>query len=164
MAQIVEDKSNYFTSSSVQDQINAINERTSTNKPALLNHLHIETEPNKKEEQIPRNSTNIRPQVVTEPRKSVKDLLKLNEERLKLFKEQKEEEERRKSIKLKNRDEWRLKMQKLAEKVKELIDSAKNLDKEEVKETIEIYLPLARRINNQKLIDELNDLAMKYNV
>lgn len=33
-----------------------------------------------------------------------------------------------------------------------------------VKETIEIYLPLARRINNQKLIDELNDLAMKYNV
>lgn len=115
MAQIVEDKSNYFTSSSVQDQINAINERTSTNKPALLNHLHIETEPNKKEEQIPRNSTNIRPQVVTEPRKSVKDLLKLNEERLKLFKEQKEEEERRKSIKLKNRDEWRLKMQKLAE-------------------------------------------------
>ena len=33
-----------------------------------------------------------------------------------------------------------------------------------VKETIEIYLPLARRINNQKLIDELNDLAMKYNM
>ena len=115
MAQIVEDKSNYFTSSSVQDQINAINERTSTNKPALLNHLHIETDTNKREEQAPRNSTNLRPQIITEPRKSVKDLLKLNEERLKLFKEQKEEEERRKSIKIKNRDEWRLKMQKLAE-------------------------------------------------
>lgn len=32
------------------------------------------------------------------------------------------------------------------------------------KETIEIYMPLARKINNQKLTDELNDLAFKYNV
>jgi len=31
------------------------------------------------------------------------------------------------------------------------------------KETIEIYMPLARKINNQKLIDELNNLAYKYN-
>ncbi len=44
----------------------------------------------------------------------------------------------------------------------EFIDDSKKTKK--VKETIEIYLPLARRINNQKLIDELNDLAMKYNV
>ncbi len=44
----------------------------------------------------------------------------------------------------------------------EFIDDSKKAKK--VKETIEIYLPLARRINNQKLIDELNDLAMKYNV
>lgn len=44
----------------------------------------------------------------------------------------------------------------------EFIDDNKKAKK--VKETIEIYLPLARRINNQKLIDELNDLAMKYNV
>ena len=44
----------------------------------------------------------------------------------------------------------------------EFIDDSKKAKK--VKETIEIYLPLARRINNQKLIDELNDLAMKYSV
>lgn len=30
------------------------------------------------------------------------------------------------------------------------------------KETIEIFMPLARKLNNQKLIDELNDLSMKY--
>ena len=28
-------------------------------------------------------------------------------------------------------------------------------------ETIEIYMPLARKINNQKLIDELNNLIFK---
>ena len=32
------------------------------------------------------------------------------------------------------------------------------------KETIEIYMPLARKINNQKLTDELNNLEFKYNV
>ena len=30
------------------------------------------------------------------------------------------------------------------------------------KETIEFYLPLARRVNNQKLLEELNDLGRKY--
>ncbi|MBQ8800084.1 MAG: HD domain-containing protein [Lachnospiraceae bacterium] len=30
------------------------------------------------------------------------------------------------------------------------------------KETIEFYLPLARKVNNQKLMEELNDLARKY--
>ena len=44
----------------------------------------------------------------------------------------------------------------------EFIDDNKKAKK--IKETIEIYLPLARRINNQKLIDEFNDLTMKYNV
>lgn len=44
----------------------------------------------------------------------------------------------------------------------EFMDDSKKAKK--VKETIEIYLPLARRVNNQKLINELNDLAMKYNV
>lgn len=34
--------------------------------------------------------------------------------------------------------------------------------REKARETIEIYMPLARKINNQKLIDELNDLGMKY--
>ena len=32
------------------------------------------------------------------------------------------------------------------------------------KETIDVYMPLTRRINNQKLTDELNNLAYKYNV
>lgn len=44
----------------------------------------------------------------------------------------------------------------------EFIDDSKKAKK--IKETIEIYLPLARRINNQKLIDEFNDLTMKYDV
>ena len=42
----------------------------------------------------------------------------------------------------------------------EFIDDRKK--KIKAKETIEIYMPLARKVNNQKLIDELNDLAMRY--
>ena len=30
------------------------------------------------------------------------------------------------------------------------------------KETLEFYLPLARKVNNQKLLEELNDLGRKY--
>ena len=33
---------------------------------------------------------------------------------------------------------------------------------EKAKNTIEYFLPLARKLGNQKLIDELNDLSMKY--
>lgn len=56
---------------------------------------------------------------------------------------------------------------KLAERLHNMrtinyIDADKKAQK--AKETIEIYMPLARRINNQKLTDELNDLAMKYSV
>ncbi len=36
--------------------------------------------------------------------------------------------------------------------------------KEKAKETIEIFMPLARKLGNKKLIDELNDLGMKYYV
>lgn len=43
----------------------------------------------------------------------------------------------------------------------EFIDERKKAAK--AKETIEIYMPLDRKINHQKLIDELNDLALKYN-
>ena len=32
----------------------------------------------------------------------------------------------------------------------------------EAKETLELYLPLARKVNNQKLLEELNDLGRKY--
>ena len=42
----------------------------------------------------------------------------------------------------------------------EFIDESKK--REKAKETIELYMPLARKLNNQKLIDELNDLGMKY--
>ena len=41
----------------------------------------------------------------------------------------------------------------------EYIDESKRAEK--VKETIEVYMPLARKINNQKLIDELNNLIFK---
>ena len=40
------------------------------------------------------------------------------------------------------------------------MDEAKRQEK--AKETIDLYMPLARKLNNQKLIDELNDLGMKY--
>ena len=36
-----------------------------------------------------------------------------------------------------------------------------NEKKVKAKETIEIYMPLARKVNNQKLMDELNNLAFK---
>ncbi len=42
----------------------------------------------------------------------------------------------------------------------EFMDEAKR--REKAKETIDLYMPLARKLNNQKLIDELNDLGMKY--
>lgn len=42
----------------------------------------------------------------------------------------------------------------------EFIDESKK--KIKAKETIEIFMPLARKLGNEKLIDELNDLAMKY--
>lgn len=42
----------------------------------------------------------------------------------------------------------------------EFIDPAKRADK--IRGTIDVYLPIARRFENQKIIDELNDLAMKY--
>lgn len=55
---------------------------------------------------------------------------------------------------------------KLAERLHNMrtidyIDENKKVAK--AKETIEIYMPLARKINNQKLIDELNNLVYKYN-
>lgn len=36
------------------------------------------------------------------------------------------------------------------------------IQREKAKETIEIFMPLASKIGNQKLMDELNDLSMKY--
>ena len=55
---------------------------------------------------------------------------------------------------------------KLAERLHNMrtidyIDENKKVAK--AKENIEIYMSLARKINNQKLIDELNNLAYKYN-
>lgn len=44
----------------------------------------------------------------------------------------------------------------------EFIDENKKATK--AKETIDIYMPLARKINNQKLTDELNDLALIRNM
>lgn len=42
----------------------------------------------------------------------------------------------------------------------EFMDESKR--REKTKETMDLYMPLARKLNNQKLIDELNDLGMKY--
>lgn len=42
----------------------------------------------------------------------------------------------------------------------EFIDSEKK--KQKAKETMDKYIPLARTLNNQKLLDELNDLSLKY--
>ena len=56
---------------------------------------------------------------------------------------------------------------KLAERLHNMrtidyIDESKKAQK--ARETIEIYLPLARQVNNQKLTDELNDLARKWDI
>lgn len=42
----------------------------------------------------------------------------------------------------------------------EFMDESKR--REKAKETIDLYMPLARKLNNKKLIDELNELGMKY--
>ncbi len=42
----------------------------------------------------------------------------------------------------------------------EFVDDVKKARK--ARETIELYMPLVRKVKNQKLIDELNDLAMRY--
>lgn len=42
----------------------------------------------------------------------------------------------------------------------EFIDDSKKTEK--AKETIELFMPLARKLDNKKLIDELNDLSMMY--
>ena len=42
----------------------------------------------------------------------------------------------------------------------EFIDDRKKQTKAE--ETIELFMPLARKLDNKKLIDELNDLCMRY--
>lgn len=42
----------------------------------------------------------------------------------------------------------------------EFIDEARW--KEKAKETIDIFSPIAARLNNQKLIAELNDLSVRY--
>ena len=44
----------------------------------------------------------------------------------------------------------------------EFIDEDKR--KEKALDTINLYMPIVKKIGNQKLIDELNDLSMKYYV
>lgn len=97
-------------------------ERTSTSKNKLLSHLRqvqqVPSSTTSQQQQQPSttlNTYNIRTQISTEPRQSVRDLLKLNEERLKLLQDEKDERERRDSVKQKNRDAWKLRMQKLSE-------------------------------------------------
>ena len=34
--------------------------------------------------------------------------------------------------------------------------------KKKAAETVELFLPMARQIENQRLVDELNDLSVKY--
>jgi hypothetical protein len=68
---------------------------------------------NKKDSNTP-NTNNI----VNEPRLSVKDILKLNEDRIKNLKEERDKYNERNSIYEKNRAAWRLKMKKLSEFIK----------------------------------------------
>lgn len=75
------------------------------------------------------------------------------------------------NLKIKNRDLKNASEEviqiKLAERLHNMrtIDYIDNAKKDlKVKETSEIFMPLARKINNAKLIDELNHLAVKYRV
>ena len=56
--------------------------------------------------------------IVNEPRLSVKDILKLNEDRIKNLKEERDKYNERNSIYEKNRATWKLKMKKLSEFIK----------------------------------------------
>ncbi|WP_124068447.1 helix-turn-helix transcriptional regulator [Clostridium sp. E02] len=54
---------------------------------------------------------------------------------------------------------------KLAERLHNMRTIAfmeKEQQKKKAQETIDFYMPLARRLNNKKMIDELTDLSMKY--
>jgi GTP pyrophosphokinase len=56
-------------------------------------------------------------------------------------------------------------MIKLAERLHNM-RTVKFMDKckrsKKAKETVELFMPLARKLENDKLIAELNDLSMKY--
>lgn len=124
VADIVKDENNYFTHSSVPDfgSDNSPKERTSTNKTKIMNHLHSDDNQKFEEIEIPqqaRNSTNVRPQIISGGRKSVKDLIEFNEIRCKALKDEEDKKKRRESIRQKNKEEWRIKMQKLAQFIKD---------------------------------------------
>ena len=115
-------------------------ERTSTSKNKLLSHLRqVQQVPSSTTDQpiTTSNTYNIRTQISTEPRQSVRDLLKLNEERLKLLQDEKDERERRDSVKQKNREAWKLRMQKLSEFIRSEKDPNES-DKDFYEDNIEV--------------------------
>ena len=120
-------------------------ESTSTSKNKLLSHLRqVQQVPSsttaQQQQQQPSttlNTYNIRTQISTEPRQSVRDLLKLNEERLKLLQDEKDERERRDSVKQKNREAWKLRMQKLSEFIRNEKDPNES-DKDFYEDNIEV--------------------------
>ena len=131
---IPENLNSYFTSSKNKqnENINISNkpkneERTSISKQQMLKYiqnLNKNEEKNKSQNKndinsnLSNNQNNYIRQVSDQPRPSVKDILKLNEERIKLLKEEREKYNIRNSVYAKNRANWRLKMKKISDYIK----------------------------------------------
>ena len=77
------------------------------------------------------NNIDISNNLIQEPRKSVRDILKLNEDRIRDLTKEHDDYEKRNSIYAQNRENWKLKMQKLREFIK--------AEKEEGQSNIEFY-------------------------
>ena len=117
----------YFSSSNkktnnITPPIN--NERTSMNKNIMLQYiknLNKNEEINKnnsKKNKVSKNDIDISNNIKNESRKSIKEILQLNEERIKNLKDEKDKLNERNSIYAKNRANWNFKIKKLSDFIK----------------------------------------------
>ena len=123
------DNLNSYFSSSKNKTNNIItppinNERTSMNKQLMLQHirnLNKMEEINKinsNKKQFSKNDVDLSNNIKKESKGSIKDILKLNEERIKNLKDEREKYNERNSIYAKNRANWNFKIKKLSDFIK----------------------------------------------
>ena len=131
----------YFSSSKKKNNsnLNTNNEknqeRTSISKQSMLQYIKNLNENEKKNQNQNNKNKNLNDNKINnknsqnniidisnninkEPRQTVKDILKLNEERIKSLKDERDKYNERNSIYAKNRENWKLKMKKISEFIK----------------------------------------------
>ena len=96
-----------------------------------FNYNYNNNNENIKSSSLSNNNIDISNNLIQEPRKSVRDILKLNEDRIRDLTKEHDDYEKRNSIYAQNRENWRLKMQKLRDFIK--------AEKEEGQSNIEFY-------------------------